>query len=282
MNKIILTIYLKLPKSLKQIAKKLYRYFKYIKGGYYRLIAETRFRIVWPFLKNVPIRNITQFEQKIYSQNGEDGIIKIIFDTIGVTNKYCVEFGVSDGSECNTRYLINTQNWQYLHMNGGENNTPFTDVKKEFITAENINQLFEKYNVPHEFDFLSIDIDYNTYWVWKAIDLYRPRVVAVEYNAFFLPTESKAVPYDPKGRWDRTNYFGASLLAFVRLGKRKGYKLIGCDSIGVNAFFIRDDVIGDYFQKGSIELLYRPPGYGIKKDGKYIGHPTSDKFFQEV
>ena len=35
------------------------------------------------------------------------------------------------------------------------------------------------------------------------------------------------------------NYYGASLAAFVKLGKQKGYRLVGCERYGINAFFIR-------------------------------------------
>lgn len=119
-------------------------------------------------------------------------------------------------------------------------------IKKEFITAENINQLLQKYRVPREFDLLSIDIDSNDYWVWKAIDNYSPRVVVIEYNSCIPPNESKTIKYDPNARWDGTDYFGASLLALAKLGKSKGYSLVYCESSGVNAFFVRNDLIKNY------------------------------------
>lgn len=225
------------------------------------------------------IENISSFEEKIYSQNGEDGIIKMIFHRIGVTNKFCVEFGVGDGSESNTRYLIEREGWDYLCMDGGNYSSPYVDIRKEFITAENINSLFRKYNVPEEFDLLSIDIDYNTYWIWRAIEGYSPRVAVIEYNASFPPTESKAVKYDPNAIWDDTNYFGASLLALVKLGKSKGYTLLGCGDMGINAFFVRNDLINGKFVIEDIKELYKPPQYGEKVCGKHIGHPLSDKAF---
>ena len=43
------------------------------------------------------INNIAIFKQKVYSQNGEDGILRIIFDKIGTANKFCVEFGMRYG-----------------------------------------------------------------------------------------------------------------------------------------------------------------------------------------
>ncbi|MGI0060808.1 MAG: class I SAM-dependent methyltransferase, partial [Nitrosotalea sp.] len=122
------------------------------------------------------IEDINCFEMSVFSQNGEDGILDAIFKKIGTTNNYYVEFGVEDGSQCNTRFLRERRDWKGLMMDGGDCNTPF--IKKEFITAENVNSLFEKYKVPDEFDLLSIDIDGNDYWVWKALDKhYRPRVM---------------------------------------------------------------------------------------------------------
>lgn len=231
-------------------------------------------------MKNKTIKNLNFFEQRIYSQNGEDGLLKIIFYKIGATDKFCVEFGVEDGRECNTRYLIEKKGWRYLHMDGS--NDTQASTKKEVITAENINALFLKYHVPEEFDLLSIDIDYNTYWVWKALDHYRPRVVVIEYNASIPPSESKAAVYDPNGVWDGTDYYGASLLAFVNLGESKGYTCIGCESKGVNAFFIRNDLINDHFMIKEINALYRPPQYGNRVNEKFIGHPPSHKVFVSV
>jgi hypothetical protein len=49
---------------------------------------------------------------------------------------------------------------------------------------------------------------------------------------------------NPNYIWDRSNYFGASLRSLTELGRKKGYSLVGTDSRGVNAFFVRDDFVG--------------------------------------
>jgi hypothetical protein len=151
-------------------------------------------RVVWPFMKRGTLADLTIFEQRAYSQNGEDGILKVIFMKIGTTNRFCVEFGVGDCKECNTRYLTEKEGWRALQMDTNERAPQ--SVKREFITPENINELFLKYDVSKEFDLLSIDVDYNTYWVWKTIEGFSPRVVVVEYNALFPPDEKKVVRYD--------------------------------------------------------------------------------------
>ena len=228
------------------------------------------------------IIDLKKFERRSYSQNGEDGILQVIFDTIGVTNKFCVEFGVQDGRECNTRYLIENGGWTGLRMDGGDHDTYVGQVYKEFVTVENICRLFNKYTVPSEFDLLSIDVDGNDYWIWRAIEGYSPRVVVIEYNSSLPPNVSKTIPYDPEFQWDGTNYFGASLLALAKLGRIKGYTLVGCESQGVNAFFLRNDVVGDHFAVRAVAELYSAPHYGLLIDGKFIGHHPTPKISEMV
>jgi len=177
-------------------------------------------------------------EKKIYSQFGEDGVIESILNDIKPTNKYFVEFGVgTTAKECNTRTLFSNYGWRGLWMDSRSNNN---FIKKEFINAENIEKLFEKYKVPNEFDILSIDIDSNDYWVWKAINKYYPRIVIIEYNPSIPVNQSKTIKYDPNIVWDNTDYFGASLLAMKKLGEQKNYKLIYTTE--VNAFFIQSNL----------------------------------------
>lgn len=78
-----------------------------------------------------------------------------------------------------------------------------------------------------------------------------------------------------------TNYFGASLLALKNLGLMKGYTLVGTDSNGINAFFIKSDLIKD-FEIKKIEKLYNPPQYGEIINGSHIGHPQSKKKMIEI
>lgn len=277
-SKLLQEIYHKLPDQHKRRAKRYYSYYRYLRYVKWRIAWFPRnLSVSWMRRRmgSAAITDLNRFEQKIYSQNGEDGIIRTIFDKIGTTNKYCVEFGVEDGSECNTRYLIEKYGWEYLHMDCREGLPD--SIKKEIVTAENINSLFNKYNVPPEFDLISIDVDSNDYWLWKGLKGYSPRVVVIEYNASIPPTESRTIKYDVDMHGDGTNYFGASLLALVKLGKKKGYTLVGCDNRGINAFFVRDDLIGNNFVVRRIEETYKPPKYGKKVNGRHIGHPPSEK-----
>ena len=211
---------------------------------------------------------------KVYSQHDEDGMIEEIFRRIGTTDRYFVEFGVGDGIENCTTYCL-LKGWSGVWIDGSaecyeqiQRNLGFlirTNRLKtlySFITAENIEKLFQQLAIPREFDFLSIDIDRNDFWVWKAITSYRPRVVAIEYNASFKQTVSCVVPYDGNAIWDGSNYSGASLKAIEHLGREKGYILVGCNYTGVTSFFVREDLVGDHFASpNTSENNYEPPRY---------------------
>jgi hypothetical protein len=211
---------------------------------------------------------------KIYSQNDEDGIIQEIFRRIGVGDRRFVEFGVQTGVECNTAKLL-VEGWRGLWMEANARSANqirvgFADflesgklrLIEEMVSAENINALLDQAGFVGSIDLLSIDIDFNDYWVWKAIEAAQPRVVVIEYNASLRPPLSLVTPYSPARGWNGGNYFGASLEALVRLASAKGYRIVGCSFAGVNAFFVREDLCGELFlEPATAEEHYEPPRY---------------------
>jgi hypothetical protein len=209
---------------------------------------------------------------KVYSQHDEDGIIQEIFRRVGTTSRAFVEFGVETGAECNTTKLL-IEGWRGLWI---EASAPSCQriaslfdaflrdkrltLQQSMVTAENINELIRNGGFSGEIDLLSIDIDFNDYWVWKAIEIINPRVVTIEYNAGLRPPMSVTVPYQPNRSSDGTNFFGASLEALVRLGRTKGYRIVGCNISGSNAFFVREDLCADHFvTPATAEEHYEPP-----------------------
>ena len=191
----------------------------------------------------------------VHSQTDEDGILAEIFRRIGDGGKRFVEIGIQDGLECNSAFLL-VKGWRGAWVEGsdrmaGQARRHFADypvrVLNAFITAENVDALVTELAEGEELDLLSIDIDYNDYWAWKAVTA-KPRVVVIEYNAFYPPPVAVTVPYRPEGVWNGTSWAGASLSALEKLGKDKGYSLVGCSLTGINAFFVRDDLVGDKFR----------------------------------
>ncbi len=207
------------------------------------------------------MQNLREWERRVYSQSGEDGVIARIFERIGATNRYFVEFGAKDGFNLsNTALLRIHHGWQGLLLDPG--GLPGTQVRHEFVTVENINRLFRRYEVPLDFDLLSIDIDGNEYWVWKALEEHQPRVVVIEYNIFLDPEIGKVAPYDPDHCWDGTRYHGASLAALRSLGDEKGYAMVYTDSYAPNAFFVRRSELPDDFVEQPLPRLAAWHGLG--------------------
>lgn len=189
--------------------------------------------------------NLRTYEKRLISQNGEDGILQKIFDVVGTTNKYYIEFGAGNGHfGSNTKYLREKCGWTGLLLEGSCQENDAINLHRAFITAENICDLFRKYDVPKEFDLISIDIDGNDFYVWKALcDEYRPRVVVIEFNQHFNFNEDAVMVYNSNNIWNGSEAFGASILAFFNLGRKLGYSLVYQESNGANLFFVRDDVL---------------------------------------
>lgn len=207
--------------------------------------------------------DLERCERRVSSQGGEDGVLEAIFARIGTTDRHCVEFGCGDGVQCNTAHL-RQQGWTGLLMDGAAApGDAGAAIHAAWITAENIEGLLDAHAVPSAPDLMSIDLDGNDYWVWRAIRR-RPRVVIVEYNANLGCDEALTIPYDPGHRWDGTDFYGASLPALARLGRERGYTLVYCTQAGVNAFFVRDDVLaadGAGEAPPPLAAIYRPPNY---------------------
>jgi hypothetical protein len=205
---------------------------------------------------------INNFELRFSSQHGEDGILLFLFSKVGTRRLGFVEFGAGGGNECNTANLSIFHGWSGLLMDSAARNVRFArayygslqprptgeiSVKQAFITSENINSLLLEHGALEEIDLLSIDLDGNDFWVWQALTVVNPRVVVIEYNATFGFERALTIPYDPifeRHKEHRSGFYhGASLQAINKLAISKGYTLVGCESSGVNAFFVRDDLI---------------------------------------
>ncbi len=204
-------------------------------------------------------RHLIHFEGQVFSQNGEDGLISEIFNRIGTTNKYFVEIGTSTGLENNTALLL-VEGWEGLWVEGeatanaqaAENWKKAVNEGKlktitAFVTAENLQGLLCDNEVPQDLDLLSLDIDRNTFYAFEKMEQYRPRLLILEYNGVFPLASDWSIDYDADKGWDGTYRFGAALKRFEIEARKKGYHLVGCDSSGTNAFFVRQDLIEDHF-----------------------------------
>jgi hypothetical protein len=205
--------------------------------------------------------DLRDHELSIYSQEGVDGLLLRIFSKIGVARRRFVEIGCGDGRECNTANLSLNLGWSGLLIDSDElrlasarrfyarmlqHKSADVRIIDSHLTRENVNQVVASAGQSGEIDLLSIDVDGNDYWIWKALTAVEPRVVVAEYNASFGPEQAVTVPYDPSFDCSRAHpsrfYHGASLAALAKLGAEKGYALVAVESQGVNAIFVRQEL----------------------------------------
>lgn len=208
-------------------------------------------------------------EFQVFSQWGDDGIIQYLTSKIDIPHKTFIEFGVENYTESNTRFLLINNHWTGLVIDGSKDNVDYIRNDKiswacelmaihSFITKDNINSIIRKAHFK-EAGLLSVDIDGNDYWIWETITDINPVIVVTEYNSLFGKNTKWTIPYDASFVRGQNKlpfcYYGASLGALNDLAERKGYSLIGCNSKGNNAYFIRNDKL-TFFEKKTVEECF--------------------------
>ena len=247
-----------------------------------REVSQLRFealkqtRIQQAILKELLIQNyskdnqLLKYEHQTFSQNGEDGIINEIFNRLGIKTGEFIEIGTGDGCENNTRLLLEL-GWKGVWIDGSTKNlntinSNFQNFIKNdkllayanFVNENNINSILQKYDISKDVDLLSLDLDLTTHLVWESINYITPKVLVIEYNGFF-PKNSlwKAVVEDNEV-WDGSINMGASLSTIIKISESKGYKHIGCDITGTNAFFVLEELVSKYFSDFSFNPSQQP------------------------
>jgi len=215
--------------------------------------------------------NLERFAAKGYSQYGADGVLHKLFADLGTQNKQYVEFGTGRGVETNTRRLREACGWSGLLMDIG-----YTDKRinlhREFITRENIVQLFRKHRVPTEVDLLSVDINGNEWWVLEALldQGFRPRVIVAEANLMLPEGVDHVLKYNSSFVWDRATlaqscYIGSSALAFQRLARHYGYSTVLIYKPDI--YLVRDTALADrglaYQYTNDVPSLLRQANYNL-------------------
>jgi hypothetical protein len=222
-------------------------------------------------------RSLAAVPGQVYSQNNEDGILAEIFRRIGITTRRFVEFGVGDGRENNSRLLLEL-GWSGHWVDAdpasvAKIRAQFAEpiaagrlhVTESLVTRENAASLVPRAPDDGDLDVLSLDIDYNTSHVWPALAGWRPRVCCIEYNSHYPAAVAYEVPYEPNRSWAGDSCFGASLKRLEQIGTDLGYALVGCDLMGVNAFFVRTDLVSEtLFQAPfTAEQHHEPPRFPL-------------------
>lgn len=228
----------------------------------------------WPPAGRAGRPGVERYEYSLFSQNGEDGILRHVFEQIGFRSRRAVEFGFSTNENNSLRLVLHERfaglfldgsDWQVDRFNRAAASLGRGDARavRIFLTRENLQHTLLGLGTPPEIDLLSIDVDGNDYWFWESLDRVSARVTVMEYNSALGPDLSLAMPYAASGRPaddapHHFAYFGASLEALTRLARRKGASLVGCDSSGTNAFFVRDDCLTPALPPRAPAEAFRP------------------------
>jgi hypothetical protein len=192
------------------------------------------------------------------SQYGESEIIKIIFQNIPPTQKFFVDIGAGyygNGIMSNTNELID-EGWEGIQIDANNSDNP--NIKKLFVTPENIVPFLKENEVPHGFDLLTIDIDsFDLDILEKVVPEYRPRVICTEFNPAIDPSSSCKLKYEEGYVWDKTTKYGYSFGAGVKFCNNHGYKII-LNHIDQNLFLVRGDLIGEPPLIKARQVFYHP------------------------
>ncbi|CAK0745407.1 conserved hypothetical protein [Gammaproteobacteria bacterium] len=258
--------------------------------GYYRKVRswvqggdahERTLELVGTMLANqnagkCQITSLHEVEFRVFSQWGDDGIIQWLVAKLPSLPKRFVEFGVEDYSESNTRFLMSKNNWCGLVMDGSPDKIARLCRKKWFwkyeltaipcfVTRENVNAMIANWSVGEEIGLLHIDVDGNDYWLWDAITCTLPGIVIMEYNALFGAERAITIPYTASFQRHKAHYSGqyagASLAALTHLAATKGYALIGSNSAGNNAYFLRTDLLSDELREMTVAAAFVKPNF---------------------
>jgi len=192
-----------------------------------------------------------KFEKKIFSQNGEDGITLELIRLIPHINRTFFEFGVEDGTECNTRILRDS--WRGVILDGGYSD-PDISLHKEIVRVSNMFDILKKYNIPEDLGILSIDTDYNdAYLAHQLLKKITPTIIIAEYNNS-LGLEDKTVVHDPLQFWDRSYYYGCSALCLTKVY----HNYVPVYMNDVNIFFVLKGSMPSDFKQQTLEQLISP------------------------
>jgi len=219
------------------------------------------------------INDIDQTNYKVFSQNGEDGIIYYLIKTLKLNHIKFVEIGTEDYTESNTRYIFQTMRCDGLIIDPLKNLETLVRKKipqfwknnlkiiNKFATPENINSLLDNSNFQNDIDLFSLDIDGIDYWIIKKLKKNISKIFVAEYNPYFGPELEITVPNI--NNFDRTSYhysnlcWGVSLKSLIKIMIEKDYTFVGSNDLRNNAFFVSNNHIHKIkINKPKIENLF--------------------------
>lgn len=237
------------------------------------------------------IDDINQLNYKVFSQNGEDGIIQYLIKILKLNYVKFVEIGTQDYSESNTRYIFETMRCNGLIIDPLKNLDSLVkknvlgfwknnlNIINKFASPENINLILDSNNFQNDIDLFSLDIDGIDYWIIKKLKKNISKIFIAEYNPYFGPELEITVPNIKN--FDRTSYhysnlcWGVSLKSLIKIMIEKDFTFIGSNDLRNNAFFVSNDYIEKInLKKPNIENLFEFTNATYRESKDQIGNLT--------
>lgn len=196
---------------------------------------------------------LTLSELRVFSQNGEDGVLFDLLNLLGIEIGYFVEVGTGDGWSCNCRILAESLGWpgvfveadneDFVALNERYGQTSRVQTLNSYVTPENFSDTLSSSDVPFDFDVLSLDVDGQDFHIWDELSsTFQPKIVVIEVNSSLM-SSLKAVEKRGISSSDfLTETWGASISAVCALAESKGYTAVHVEQAGANLFAVRTDL----------------------------------------
>ena len=199
------------------------------------------------------VNKLSDVDYKIFSQNGEDGILDYLLYQLKIEKPKYIEIGVGDYTELNTRFIFERCSPKGVIVDCLENleekiKKNFSLWKSElkivndFVNPNNIIKIMREADTLNNLDIFSLDIDGIDYWILKELPKDFSKIAIVEFNPIFGKNLKVSVPNITN--FDRKKYhysnlcFGMSLQAAIEIMNEKNFYFVGTNLLRNNAFFI--------------------------------------------
>ena len=217
------------------------------------------------------VKYLSEVDYKIFSQNGEDGIIDYLLYSLNLEKPKFLEIGIGDYSESNTRFIFqrtstdghvidfipNLEEKIKKKVNLWKGNLNIINKK---INSENIIEILNKNLALQNLDLFSLDIDGIDYWIIEKLPKDFSKIAILEYNHIFGNNLKVTVPNIEN--FDRSVYhysnlcFGMSIKAAIEIMEKKNFYFVGTNLFKNNAFFVSKNYPkNEFFQNLIIEDL---------------------------
>ena len=212
-------------------------------------------KVIKKILKKIVLNEIvnknTMPKEKIFSNLGEEKVIKKYLNTIPLDNRYCVDIGASDGESMSNTLFLYESNWDGIAIEYDSNKfAQLSNLYKKFknvnlikikVTPDNIVNILKSCFAPKNFSFLNVDIDsYDYYVINTLLSEYRPMLILSEINEKIPPPIKFTVKYDFNHIWRADHFYGQSISQLQKVCKKYNYDIV--ELCYNNAFLIPKEI----------------------------------------